>query len=203
MRPKTLLALCGIAAILLPLSSQAATCEFERPSLTSYKDAYTMKQESSEDSCNLKALLSEFDHVVAIKPGIQLNLPNLVVSAIDYTETFGSPLIDYAVSVEVSNTGMADARTPQVAIVVNVIGEPGSSGIDRQEVYLERLPTIAAGASVQIPVTTVSLGPARNGHTIQVIAVADPASTRQPGGEIWESDESDNDKVRNITTYGF
>jgi hypothetical protein len=41
------------------------------------------------------------------------------------------------------------------------------------------------------------------GIAAQVIAVADPASTKQPGGEIWESNEMDNDRVRDIRTWGF
>ena len=203
MKLKSLVSAGGFAAICLLSVSGYAACELETTRSTA-DGIYSMGslEDSKDTTCNLNDLYSELDQVVSIKPSIQLKLPNLFVSAIDYTETFGRS-IDYAISVEVSNDGLVQANTPQVAIVVNVIGEPGASGIDRQEVYLERLPSIPAGGSVRIPVTTIPMPPAKNGHTIQVIAVADPATLKRAGGEIWESDESDNQAVRNITTYGF
>lgn len=157
--------------------------------------------EKSATTCNLKDLFSELDQTVTlVKPQLQLRLPNLQVTAIDYTETFVGSMIDYDITVEVSNVGQATAITPQTAIVVTVIYESGSIN---QQIYLQRSANIAAGGSVRIPLNTVSMPPAQNSHTIQVIAVADPGTNKRPGGEVWEGVESDNQLVRSIHTYGF
>ena len=121
-----------------------------------------------------------------------VKLPNLQIDKCRITP-FGR---DVTVTLDVENVGTADAGVHDVTATVIIGGMWEESFEETMDFGLPQ------GAEVTKTMGYIHLPDRRRDWDFRVTAVVDPPTETSSGGEIWESNESDNVKVCVCRVYG-
>jgi hypothetical protein len=114
------------------------------------------------------------------RPRIRFNLPNLRIrQRMRFSQRAPDRL---TIAIVVENTGANGARACDVLATISLNGAATQTVV--------RCPALPAQSWIELSLG--EFGPAPAGTTVNVTAVADPPTTNRPGGEIWESNETDN-----------
>ncbi len=141
---------------------------------------------SLEERYYADCLLSKFTAEAAVmvrEPRFRINLPNLFVRGIDVS-VYG------VVSVEVENNGAADAPAYEVVVGAYLDTVAGQS-VDSFETSLQ-FPALPAGGRYETQVGTLYVPDHEQDRDVAVVVLVDKMDLRDPGGQIWETNEEDN-----------
>jgi hypothetical protein len=134
----------------------------------------------------LNAELRDFEQLETLREGLRrqaayrLNLPNL---RIRQRMRFSQRVPDrLTIAIVVENVGSGAARACDVLATIGVNGAATQAVV--------RCPALPAQTWTELSLG--DFGPAPAGTTVNVTALIDPPTSSRPGGEVWESNETDN-----------
>ena len=134
----------------------------------------------------LNAELHDFEQLETLRkdlqprPRIRLNLPNL---RIRQRMRFAQRAPDrMTIAIVVDNVGSGAARACDALATISVNGATSQAVV--------RCPALPAQSWTEL--SFPEIGPTPPSTVVSVTAMIDPPTASRPGGEVWESDETDN-----------
>lgn len=173
---KSLTALIVLAAMAAP--SWATPCELEMSDWGMYV--------ASEDCLAAKVEIDRDLTKLFMTPRLQLKLPNLFPRKVKFRLYFD----EVQVVARTKNLGEAQAKAHDVHVQVDVFSAGSIVGSHQ---WTARNPTIAADGSFEVGVGTFYRN-TNDDLDIQTTFIVD-SNSASTGGEVWESNESDNMRV--------